>query len=149
MSFYSARSAPLIANLVLRSVLLPNTAIESGRQIPVRIVDWEMAQLGVQPEDLGQFIAELWELKLYKDIEAGLWIIQGFADGYGKVETEFALRAMVHVGAHLICIGSNTPGWGTPEQGEQVVKAGKDVMLKAWKKDLGGFEGHDLECLFS
>ena len=107
-----------------------------------------MAQLGVHPEDFGQFIAELWELKLYKDIDAGLWIIRGFADGYGKVDTDFVFRAIIHVGAHLICIGSCTPGWGTPEQGESVAKAGKDLMLKAWNKDLGGFQGHDLECLF-
>ncbi|KAK5996351.1 4-hydroxytryptamine kinase-like protein [Cladobotryum mycophilum] len=130
------------------NVLLPNTAIEDGSQIHVRIVDWEMSQLGVQPEDLGQIIAELWELKLYKDIDAGLWVIQGFMEGYGKVGAEFIFRTILHVGAHLICFGSTTPGWGTTEQAEQVAKVGKDVLLKAWKKDPKGFEGHELECLF-
>ena len=134
--------------MICCSVLLPDIAIEDGNQVQVRIVDWEMAQLSVRPEDFGQLIAELWELKLYRDIDAGLWIIEGFADGYGKVDTDFVFRAIIHVGAHLISVGSNTQGWGTPEQSEEVAKVGKDVILKAWEKDVGAFEGHDLGCLF-
>ncbi|ODA83506.1 hypothetical protein RJ55_02020 [Drechmeria coniospora] len=131
------------------NILLPDVAMDDGKPTPIKIVDWEMAQLGVRPLDLGQVIAELWQLKLYKEIEAGSWIIQGFVDGYGSVDDKFMLRAAVHVGAHLICIGSSTSGWGTPAQSEQVVKAGRDVLLKAWKGDVGAFDGHDLACLFN
>lgn len=136
------------ADLLHHSILLSNAPIDNGNQIQLRIVDWEMTQLGVRPEDSGQLIAELWELKLYKDIDAGLWIIEGFVQGYGKVDNDFMFRALIHVGAHLISIGSDTPGWGTPEQAEAVAKAGRDVLLKAWHKDLKGFSGHDLECIF-
>lgn len=108
-----------------------------------------MAQLGVRPEDLGQLIAELWQLQLYKGIGAGLWIIQGFVEGYGKVDTDFAFRALLHVGAHLVCIGSSTPGWGTLEEGKKIAEIGRDVLLSAWKKDLSAFKNHDLGCIFA
>lgn len=111
----------------------------------MRIIDWEMAQVGVRAEDLGQVIAELWQLKLYKNIDAALWIIRGFVSGYGKVDTDFMFRVLIHIGAHLICIGSTTPGWGTPEQGHVIAKAGRDILLNAWKKDAKAFRGHDLQ----
>lgn len=129
------------------SILIPNAPLVGDQAVPVRVIDWEMAQVGVRAEDLGQVIAELWELKLYKNIDAALWIIQGFASGYGKVDSDFMFRVLIHVGAHLICIGSTTPGWGTPEQGQEIAKAGRDVLLNAWKKDAKAFHGHDLEHL--
>ena len=138
----------MAANLFVSSVLLPNAAFDDAQQVPVRVIDWEMAQLGVRAEDLGQFIAELWQLKLYKDIDAALWIISGFAEGYGKTDANFTYRVLIHVGAHLICFGSITPGWGTQEQSMDIVKEGRDVLIYAWRKDAKAFEGHDLQCLF-
>ncbi|KAH8686692.1 kinase-like domain-containing protein [Ilyonectria robusta] len=131
------------------NVLLPNEAIQEGAQTPVRIIDWELAQLGVRPLDLGQMIAELWQLKLYKDIDAGDWLIEAFAGGYGSLSSDDAFRAIIHVGVHLICFGSRTPGWGTPEQGVELVETGKEVLLKAWGKDREWFKGHVLGSLFS
>ena len=93
-------------------------------------------------------IAELWQLKLYKDIDAGEWLIEAFADGYGAVDDDFAFRTIIHVGVHLICFGSRTPGWGTEEQSENLVRVGKEIIVKAWKKDRSGFEGHVLGSLF-
>ncbi|KAL7811412.1 kinase-like domain-containing protein [Trichoderma gracile] len=130
------------------NVLLPNAAFDDAQQVPVRVIDWEMAQVGVRAEDMGQFIAELWLLKLYKDIDGALWIINGFAEGYGKADANFTFRVLIHIGAHLICFGSTTPGWGTSEQGQKIVKDGRDVLLNAWSRDAKAFEGHDLECLF-
>ncbi|KAF5001411.1 hypothetical protein FDECE_10940 [Fusarium decemcellulare] len=121
------------------NVLLPDVPIQEGAQTPIRIVDWEMAQLGVRPLDLGQMIAELWQLKLYKDLDAGEWLIRAFADGYGTVDDEFAYRTIIHVGVHLICFGSQTPGWGTAEQNMELVKVGKEVLVKAWNKDRDSF----------
>ncbi|KAI9167349.1 cytoplasmic trna 2-thiolation 2 [Paramyrothecium foliicola] len=131
------------------NVILPNTPIEGGNHTPIRVIDWEMAQLGIQPLDLGQMIAELWQLKLYKSIDAGLWLIKGFVAGYGKIGTADAFRVILHVGAHLICFGAHTPGWGSAEQQEEILKTGKDVLLKAWSKDREAFKGHALECIFS
>ncbi|KAM5345531.1 hypothetical protein ACJ41O_011392 [Fusarium nematophilum] len=131
------------------NVLLPDIPIERGTQTPIRIVDWEMAELGVRPLDLGQMIAELWQLKLYKNIDAGEWLIQAFARGYGAVDAEFAYRTIIHVGVHLICFGSQTPGWGTAEQNVDLVKVGKEILVSAWNKDLEYFEEHVLGALFS
>jgi hypothetical protein len=125
--------------------LIPNAPLGTNDAVPIRIIDWEMAQIGVRAEDLGQAIAELWQLKLYKKIGAAQWIIQGFVDGYGKVNSDFMFRVLIHVGAHLICIGSTTPGWGTPEEGRDVAVAGRDVLLNAWAKDAKAFQGHDLQ----
>lgn len=130
------------------SVLLPNIPIEDGVKTPLRVIDWEMAQLGMRPLDLGQMIAEMWQLKLYKDIDAGIWLIEGFANGYGEIDDEFAFRTIIHVGIHLICFGSQTPGWGTKEQAEELVKIGRDVVVNAWNTDIDAFKGHPLECLF-
>lgn len=130
------------------SVLLPNKPIQDGTQTPVRIIDWEMAQLAPRPLDLGQMIAELWQLKLYKDIDAGEWLIRAFVEGYGQLNEADAFRAIVHVAVHLICFGSRTPGWGTAEEGTRLVETGKEVLLKAWVRDRGWFEGHVLGCLF-
>jgi hypothetical protein len=123
--------------------------IKDGTQTPIRVVDWEMAQLGIRPEDLGQMIAELWELKLYKDIDAGLWIIRGLVQGYGDRDDDVAFRTIVHVGAHLICFGSSTSGWGDDEQRMMVLRTGRDVLVKAWEKDRRAFEKHDLQFVFA
>lgn len=130
------------------NVLLPNEPIKDGTQTPIRIIDWEMGQLGVRPLDLGQMIAELWQLKLYKDIDAGEWLVENFAEGYGTLSDDDAFRAIVHVAVHLICFGSRVPGWGTPEQNVRLVETGKEVLLKAWGKDREWFKGHVLGSLF-
>lgn len=113
------------------------------------VVDWEMAQLGVPSLDLGQMIAELYELWLYKSRNAGLWIIQGLVGAYGIASEGFAYRTAIQVGAHLICFGTSVQGWGTPEQVENVARIGRDLIVKAWNKEHAWFEGGDLSCLFS
>lgn len=107
-----------------------------------------MCQLGVRPLDLGQMIAELYELTLYKDIKAGLWIIEGLLAGYGFVDDDFAYRTALHVGTHLVNFGTSVPDWGTPEQVEIVAKTARDIIVRAFETDRGWFEGHDLAPLF-
>ena len=116
-------------------------------QREVFVVDWEMFQLGIIPADIGQMIAELYELKLYKDLDAGLWIIKGFCSGYGAVDKDFAFRALVTVGAHLLCFGTTVAGWGTPEQVEGVAREGRDILTAAWAKDEDFFKTHALSCV--
>lgn len=94
-------------------------------------------------------IAELYKTKLFKDIDAGLWIIQGFLKGYGSLSDELAFRVAIHVGTHLICWGSRVPGWGSQEQIEDVVKIGRDLVVQAWNKNRVWFDGDALGCLFS
>ncbi|KAF4498518.1 cytoplasmic trna 2-thiolation 2 [Fusarium agapanthi] len=120
---------PIHGDFWTGNILLPDTPMAKGTHTPIRIVDWEMVQIGVRPLDLGQAIAELWQLKLYKDIAAGEWLIRAFADGYGAVSDDFAYRTVIHVGVHLICFGSQTPGWGDAEQQKDVVRIGKEIIM--------------------
>ncbi|KAI1106837.1 kinase-like domain-containing protein [Jackrogersella minutella] len=131
------------------NILLPNNPIQEGVDIPIFVIDWELAQLGRPNLDLGQMIAELYELKLYKNISEGLWMVQGFVDGYGVVSEDFAFRTAIQVGAHLISFGTSVQGWGTPEQVENCARVGKEIIVHAWKKDRRWFEEGDLACLFS
>lgn len=112
------------------------------------VIDWEMAQIGVTNLDLGQIIAELYQLKLFKDITAGLWIVQGFVEAYGAVSDDFAFRTAIQIGAHLITFGTSVEGWGTPEQVETIARTGRDIIVHAWNKDRDWFRTHDLACLF-
>ncbi|KAF5684433.1 cytoplasmic trna 2-thiolation 2 [Fusarium denticulatum] len=139
---------PIHGDFWTGNILLPDTPLAKGTYTPIRIVDWEMVQLGARPLDLGQAIAELWQLNLYKDIAAGEWLIQAFADGYGAVSDDFAYRTVIHVGVHLICFGSQTPGWGDAEQQKDVVRIGKEIIVRAWGRDRGYFVGHVLGGLF-
>ncbi|KAH8783306.1 kinase-like domain-containing protein [Diaporthe sp. PMI_573] len=130
------------------NILIPDQDLESQDQAHVFVVDWEMCQLGVRPLDLGQMVAELYELVLYKGIEAALWLIEGFATGYGFVDDDFAFRAAVHVGTHLVGFGTSVPGWGNTEAIERVCKAGRDIITHGWGKDRAWFEDHHLSPLF-
>lgn len=112
------------------------------------VIDWEMAQMGVPSLDLGQMMAELYEIKLYKDITAGLWMLEGVVEGYGALSDDLAFRTAIQLGAHLVSFGTTVPGWGTPEQVEMVVRTGRDIIVHAWQKDRGWFKGGDLACLF-
>ncbi|KAH9892926.1 kinase-like domain-containing protein [Xylariomycetidae sp. FL2044] len=131
------------------NILLPSRPIDPGAEIPVFVIDWEMAQLGARHLDVGQMVAELYELKLFKDITAGLWMVQGFLAGYGAVSEAFAFRTAIQAGAHLVCFGTSTPGWGSPEKVEMVARTGKEIIVRAWKRDRGWFESGDLACLFA
>jgi hypothetical protein len=53
-------------------------------------------------------IATLYETKQFKVVNGGLLIIWG----YGFLTDDLALRAVIHVGVHLICCGSRFPGGG-------------------------------------
>jgi thiamine kinase-like enzyme len=113
------------------------------------VIDWELSHLSDLAFDLGQMFAELFELKHFKDIDAGVWLIEAFMKGYGKLEDQMAFRTAIHVGVHLICWGSRVQGWGSKEQVEKVVEVGRDFVVKGWEKDRGYFEGTALECLFA
>ena len=98
--------------------------------------------------DLGQLFAELFELKHFKDIDAGVWLIDSFMQGYGKLDEEVAFKTAIHVGAHLVCWGSRVQGWGTTEQVEAVVDTGKGYVVNGWDRNSGFFDGTPLRPLF-
>ncbi|KAJ5616366.1 hypothetical protein N7537_001480 [Penicillium hordei] len=130
------------------NVLLPNVPLTDQSPTIMFIVDWEMSQIGSRALDLGQMIAELYETKLFKNVDGGVWIIQGFLEGYGALDNEMAFRTAIHVGVHLVCWGSRVPGWGTQKQIEEVVKLGRDLIVYGWRKDKAWFAKGTLSCLF-
>ncbi len=129
--------------------MLPNAPVGQGSEVPIFVIDWEMCQLGAPALDMGQMIAEMYELALFKDIQAGVWLVQGLTAGYGEVGDSFAFRTAIHVGTHLVTFGSSVREWGTPEQVQEVVRTGKDITVNAWQRNRDWFSGHPLECLFN
>lgn len=116
--------------------------------MPLFVVDWELAQLGLRSTDFGQMIAEFYALWLYKKITAGLWMMEGFIDGYGQVSQEVAFRTAIQIGSHLLCVTLDFPSWGTAEQFEEAARVGRDIIVHAWKKDRSWFEQGDFASLF-
>ncbi|CRG83512.1 Pentafunctional AROM polypeptide [Talaromyces islandicus] len=102
------------------------------------VVDWELSHLGLRALDLGQMLAELFEAKHFKDIDAGVWIMQGLIEKYELLTLDMAFRAATHVGVHLVC-WSGVPGWGTQQQIEDVVRIGRDFIVKGWQRDRDWF----------
>ncbi|KAK3322631.1 kinase-like domain-containing protein [Apodospora peruviana] len=115
----------------------------------VFVVDWEVISLGVPVRDVGQMIAELYMLKLFKDIDAGEWIIEGFVEGYGPLGGEDKVfRTLVHIGCHLVVVGGTVDGWGERGDVEGVVGFGRDMIVKGWEGNRKWFEGRVLGGLF-
>ncbi|KAJ5675464.1 hypothetical protein N7462_008361 [Penicillium macrosclerotiorum] len=130
------------------NILLPNIPLTGQSETTVFVVDWEMCQIGSRALDLGQMIAELYETKLFRGVDAGISVINGLLEGYGPLSRTMAFRTAVHVGAHLVCWGSRVPGWGSPSQIEEVVTVGRDLLVHAWTEDQAWLEGSALACLF-
>lgn len=99
------------------------------------IIDWELSHLSSIAFDIGQMLAELYELKLFKDIDAGTWLMESFMLGYGKIDDELAFDIAIHMGVHLIVWGSRVEGWGTKEQIERVVEVGRNWVVAGWARD--------------
>ncbi|KAL4926625.1 uncharacterized protein BDV17DRAFT_269181 [Aspergillus undulatus] len=122
------------------NVLIPTTSLSQPLPTtPLLITDWEMSQVAPRSLDLAQMIAELYMLKHFRDIDAGLWIIQGFVEGYQDITEDMAFRILIHVGTHLVFWGSTIPDWGNQEQVREVVRVGRDLITRAWGRDRAWF----------
>ncbi|KAI5238886.1 hypothetical protein E4T43_07106 [Aureobasidium subglaciale] len=131
------------------NILLPDGPIpDQDDQLKVFVIDWELCQVSSQALDLGQMFAELFELKHFKDIDAGTWLIEAFIGGYGEIDEELAFETAVHLGVHLICWGSRVQGWGSKEHIERIVEVGKDFVVEGWGKNEAFFREGPLKCLF-
>lgn len=139
-------------------MLLPNAKWQENHhpgQEPNRlfVIDWELAQFGHRAIDVGGMLADLYERKHFKDSDAVIPAMEGFADGYGQISDEMAFRIAIHAGIHLICWhirrNPNVPFSDPMEKVLSALALGRDFVLKGWEKDRMWFEKSVLAPLFA
>lgn len=132
------------------SIVLRDQPLEEHRDTDVFVVDWETVHLGCRHVDLGQMAVDVYLLWLTKGITGGRWIMEGLIAAFDGLDDEkLAFRTAIHMGSFLICMMPLTPEWGTPEQIEDLVRTGRDILVHAWNKDRAWFSNSELACLFS
>lgn len=129
--------------------MIGNAPLQKGSDIPLFVVDWEMAHLGHRYVDFGQMLAEMYAIWQYRKMEAGLWLVQGFCQGLNLEDENLAFRIAAQVGCHLVACDAKIPSWGTPDQQEECARAGRDFIVHARKRERDWFDESDLACLFA
>ncbi|KAL7904943.1 kinase-like domain-containing protein [Trichoderma velutinum] len=138
------------------NILLPATPWREpplpGVSNKLFIIDWEFAQFGHRSNDIGQILGDLYERRLYGNVETVAPVMEGVIKGYGELSERMAFRVAIYVGVHLI-------GWYNrrPRNGPKVVPLhvilegltiGRDFIIKGWEKDRAFFENSALASLF-
>ena len=143
------------AEIFLPSVLVPDSATldtNSLDAIHLFVVDWEFAQFGHRAYDIGQMIGDLYERKHFRNVDAAIWTLEGFVDGYGAMNDDMAFRTAIHAGVQLICwYIRRDPKSPLPcpyEQAAVAIKLGTEFVAKGWEKDKTWFKGTVLAGLF-
>jgi hypothetical protein len=137
------------------SVLLPNAPWQEpgAGTNKLFIIDWEFVQYGHRAYDLGQMIGDLYERKIFNDIDIVMPVMQGVIEGYGELDSEMAFRAAIHAGVQLIGWYNRRPRTGPLMAPPEVIVAGltigRDLILKGWEKDRNFFESTVLASLFA
>ena len=140
---------------MINSVLLPKTPWQEpgAGTNKLFIIDWELAQYGHRAYDLGQMIGDLYERKIFRDIDIVMPVMQGVMEGYGELSDDMAFRTAIHAGVQLIGWYNRRPPTGLLMAPAEVVVAGltvgRDLILKGWEKDRKFFERSVLASLFA
>ncbi|PHH53781.1 hypothetical protein CFIMG_003529RA [Ceratocystis fimbriata CBS 114723] len=143
------------------NIVVPDIPISQITQLTGFVVDWELFSLGHLAVDVGQMIAEMYQLHLFRNIPAGLDLAVGFIDAYMsdtglqprgdktrpwatlEERDDFAFRALLHVGAHLICVSPMPGVWGSDKELARVATIGAQLIEAAWAKDRAFFEENE------
>lgn len=98
-------------------------------------------------------IGDLWERKIFNDIDIAMPVLQGLIEGYGEISDDMAFRAIMHAGTQLVGWYNRRPRTGSLMAPPEVIVAGltigRDLIVKGWQRDKGVFEGGVLATLFS
>ncbi|KAH8591097.1 kinase-like domain-containing protein [Bisporella sp. PMI_857] len=117
------------------------------------IIDWEFTQFGHRSCDLGQIVGDLYEQKIYRNLDTAISTMEGVIDGYGTLSNEMAFRTATYVGVHLISWYNRRPRKGPRVVPPEVIVAGlavgRDFMVKGWERDKAFFQGSALAPLFA
>ncbi|KAL1898344.1 hypothetical protein Cpir12675_001969 [Ceratocystis pirilliformis] len=143
------------------NIVVPDIPISQITQLTGFVVDWELFSLGHLAVDVGQMIAEMCQLYLFRNILGGLDLAVAFIDAYMsdtglqsqvnktrpwatlEERDDFAFRALLHVGAHLICVSPMPGVWGSGEELARVATIGAQLIEAAWAKDRAFFEENE------
>lgn len=129
--------------------MLEDARLEPATTRTLYVIDWENSQVGVPSLDHGGMLGEMYVLWKYKHIDAGLWMLQGYAEGLGPQTEDATWRVALQVGVHLLSFGTLASGWGTTEEVEDMARLARDVIVKAWTRDRSWFDKSDFACLFA
>jgi hypothetical protein len=117
------------------------------------VIDWELAQVGPRVYDLGQMVGDLYERQHFNHVDGALWVLEGFADGYGQLSNEMAFRTAIHAGVHLIGWYNRRPPDGALDapldRATEAMALGRDFVLKGWERDREWFRVSVLAPLFA
>ncbi|KAL5685070.1 hypothetical protein EMGR_004656 [Emarellia grisea] len=132
-----------------RNVLLSNGPLSAEFcPLDLRVIDWELSQLGSIAVDLGQMFAELYALSHFHSVTAASAMISSFMAGYGSLRDELAFRVALEFGMHLSLWPCREPA----NNGDQLVKRcvclGKDMIVHAEEKDKLWFRSGILDSIF-
>ncbi|TEA03238.1 4-hydroxytryptamine kinase [Colletotrichum sidae] len=127
-----------------QNILLQAEPLSVGCLTPLYVVDWENAQLGLPAMDHGGMMGEMYVLWLCHGIEAGLWMMQGYAKGLATLPEETKWRVAVQIGVHILSF------WTFGREGPvgEFARQGRDIVANAWGKNRAWFETSELSCLF-
>ncbi|KAI0073712.1 hypothetical protein K474DRAFT_1666285 [Panus rudis PR-1116 ss-1] len=116
--------------------ILVDLSLEGDGKVQVKrlyLVDWELVKTGPAAADVGQFCAEMYQLRRFKAEECGepaTKITEAFLEAYHKERegvdgkwSAFARYALSHIGAHLI-VWTPIIDWGGKERTREVVLEG-------------------------
>ncbi|KAL6690900.1 kinase-like domain-containing protein [Trichoderma pleuroticola] len=139
------------------NILLPATPWRepplSGVPNKLFIIDWEFAQFGHRSNDIGQIVGDLYERKLYSNVESVAPVMEGVIRGYGELSEQMAFRVAIYVGVHLIGWYNRRPRKGPKAVPSHVIleglTIGRDFIIKGWEKDRKYFENSALALLFN
>ena len=102
----------------------------------VYVLDWELAKPGVAGLDVGQFCAEMHQLRRFsptchEPVTALNAFLKSYRNGFGADTVEIAKDAVVHIGAHLVAWTPRVP-WGGKECTREVVVEGVDYLVEGY-----------------
>jgi hypothetical protein len=98
-------------------------------------------------------IGDLYERKLFSNIDIVMPVMQSVIEGYGELSDDLAFRAAIHAGVHLVGWYIRRPRTGPLMAPPEVIVAGltvgRDFILRGWEKDRKFFESSVLGSLFA
>jgi 5-methylthioribose kinase len=112
--------------------------VGSTTGVKLRIVDWEVCRYSPSGMDIGQMLAEMFNLNKFRQPCSNM--MAAFLNAYTKEfhPTLYDVKiAIIHFGFHLLIW---TPVTGWTEDGPAIARIGLDYVCHAWQEDWAWFD---------